>query len=292
MKCTTKYCNSQRLRGKKPLPFFAAKMLHLTGMPSFAPDPIMFVDTHCHLDAPSLAVRLPELLARADLAGVGTYVVPGVDPAGWQGISELARRWPGVYAAPGLHPLRADLYHPGLPEQLESFLAGAVAIGEIGLDYTRTDVPREAQLAAFRGQLQVAVTAGLPVLIHCRRAFQDLLQVLREEGVERVGGVMHAFSGSPEVAAGCIRLGLLIGVAGTVTYRNAVRPLAVVRGVPLDHLLLETDAPDMTPVPHRGHPNEPAFIVETARRVAEIKGVSLAEVARATTRNAERLFKW
>jgi TatD DNase family protein len=186
--------------------------------------------------------------------------------------------------------MRADRFDETVPDRLRPFAARGVAIGEIGLDYLVTAVPREQQQAAFRAQLRLAVKMGLPVLIHCRRAFRDLLGILGEEHVERFGGVMHAFSGSPEVAMECVRMGLSIAVAGPVTFANAVRPLEIVKRIPLKHLLLETDAPDLTPEPYRGLPNEPAFIVETARKVAELKGVSADEVARVTTENAERLF--
>ncbi|MCM2357794.1 MAG: TatD family hydrolase [Geobacteraceae bacterium] len=250
----------------------------------------MLIDTHCHLDDPTLLASLPEILAAARGAGVVKYIVPGVAPEGWDGIARLAEEWDGVCPAFGLHPMFAGLYDEILLTRLRSFAGRAVAIGEIGLDYL-AEVPRERQQAAFRGQLRLAVEAGLPVMIHCRRAFQDLLAILREEHVQRVGGVMHAFSGSPEVARECIGLGLYISVAGTVTYRNAVRPLEVVREIPLEHLLLETDAPDMTPEPHRGRGNEPAFLVEIARKVAETKGVTVEEVTAATTRNAVRLFR-
>jgi TatD DNase family protein len=202
----------------------------------------------------------------------------------------MAEAWEGVFPAFGLHPMHAELYSAEVLEKLANFSRGGVAIGEIGLDYLHAGVPRAKQLAAFRGQLRLAVTTGLPVLIHCRRAFHDLLQILIEEKVARVGGVMHAFSGSAETAVECVRLGLQIGVAGAVTYRNAVRPLQVVRSIPLEHLLLETDAPDMTPEPYRGKGNEPALLVETAKKVAAIKGVSLEEVAAVTTANAKRLF--
>jgi TatD DNase family protein len=251
----------------------------------------MLIDTHCHLDDPALLSRLPEVLAAAAQAGVARIIVPGVGPDGWPAIAALAREAKGVYAAFGLHPMHAGLYAAELLADLAYRLPGAVAVGEIGLDYALQEVPRDIQQEAFRGQLRLAVGQGLPVLIHCRRAFQDLLRILNEEGVERVSGVMHAFSGSPEVARECVRLGLYISVAGTVTYENAVRPLEVVRQIPLDHVLLETDAPDMTPEPHRGKGNEPAFLVETARKVAELKGVPVEEVERVTTANAERLFR-
>jgi TatD DNase family protein len=251
----------------------------------------MFIDTHCHLDAPSCSARLPELLDRARRAGVGQFIVPGVGPDGWHGIALLAAREDGVFPAYGLHPMLAGLYREELLAELARYAETAVAIGEIGLDYLLEGVSREKQVTAFRAQLRLAVAAGRPVLIHCRHAFRDLLQILREEQVARVGGVMHAFSGSPDVARECIGLGLAISVAGPVTYRNAVRPVEVVRSVPLDHLLLETDAPDLTPEPFRGEPNEPAYLRETAKKVAQVKGVSLAEVEQVTTRNAERLFR-
>ncbi len=251
----------------------------------------MFIDTHCHLDASPLADRLASVIAEARQAGVGKYLVPGVTPAGWSEITAMAKAWEGVFPAFGLHPMHAALYSAEVLEQLANFSRGGAAIGEIGLDYLLAGVPRAEQLAAFRGQLRLAVSTGLPVLIHCRRAFHDLLQILREENVGRVGGVMHAFSGSVETAVECVRLGLQVGVAGTVTYRNAVRPLALVRSIPLEHLLLETDAPDMTPEPYRGKSNEPALLVETAKKVAAIKGVPIDEVAAVTTANAERLFR-
>lgn len=252
----------------------------------------MFIDTHCHLDDPSLFDRLPDVLANARLAGIDTFVVPGVGPDGWPRIAELSRICPGVYPAFGLHPMRANLFSPKLLKELCDLARHAVAIGEIGLDYLRVDMPRELQLRVFREQLRLAVQAGLPVLIHCRRAFADLLFILREEHVERVGGVMHAFSGSPEIAGQCIDLGLAIAVAGPVTYCNAVRPLKVVREIPLGHLLLETDAPDLAPEPFRGNVNEPAFLLETARKVAAIKGVTVAEVATVTSGTAERIFRF
>ncbi len=251
----------------------------------------MFIDTHCHLDDPLLFDRLPEVTGNARLAGVDRFVVPAVGPDGWGKIASLADAGEGIFPAFGLHPMLAGLYHEGVPAELERQATGAVAIGEIGLDYLLPDVPRERQMEAFRGQLRQAVCMGLPLLIHCRRAFRDLLQILREERAEQVGGIMHAFSGSPEVAWECIRLGFAISVAGPVTYLNAVRPIELVRSVPLEHLVLETDAPDMTPEPFRGKANEPAYLLETAKKVAGIKGVGLIELAAVTTRNTERLLR-
>jgi len=250
----------------------------------------MFIDTHCHLDDPVLSGRLREVIGNARLAGVNRFIVPGVDPHCWGTISALADEASGIFPAYGLHPMHADLYHEGVASELARYAEAAVAIGEIGLDYMLREIPRERQITAFRDQLRLAVEMGLPVLIHCRKAFRDLLLIMGEEHAERVGGIMHAFSGSAEVAWDFIRLGFAISVAGPVTYLNAVRPVELVRNIPLEHLVLETDAPDMTPEPFRGNVNEPAYLLETAKKVAQIKCVSLEEVAAVTTLNAERLL--
>lgn len=217
--------------------------------------------------------------------------MPGVAPEGWAGIAAIAAGAEGVFAAFGLHPMMAGIYDDCLMEVLERYAEGGVAIGEIGLDAAAAGVSREVQVHAFRGQLRLAVNMGLPVLVHCRGAFRDTLDILREEGVREVGGIMHGFSGSPETALQCMDLGLKISVAGSATYRNAVKPLRLVERIPLEHLVLETDSPDMTPEPYRGRDNEPAFLPEIARKVAVIKGVSVDEVAAVTTANALRVLK-
>jgi TatD DNase family protein len=252
---------------------------------------IMFIDTHCHLDDPALLDRLPEVLRAAGLAGIGKFVVPAVEPDNWGRVASLADRERGIFPAFGLHPMHARKYNDYLLSELKLRSNDSVAIGEIGLDYLLPEVPRGEQLSAFRSQLKLAVKIGLPVLIHCRRAFSDLLRILREEDAGKVGGIMHAFSGSPEIARECIRMGFAVSVAGPLTYLNAVRPIELVREIPLEHLVLETDSPDMTPEPFRGLPNEPAYLVETAKKLALIKGVSLEEVAKVTTRNAECLLR-
>lgn len=250
----------------------------------------MYFDTHCHLDHPSLSVRLPGVLASARTAGVGGFVVPGVAADGWADIAAIAAGEERVFAAFGLHPMLADRYDDHLMDELCRYAGSAVAIGEIGLDSEVRGVSREVQVVAFRSQLRLAVSRGLPVLIHCRGAFRDIIEILREERVRDVGGIMHGFSGSPETALQCIGMGLKISVAGTVTYRNAVKPLRLVDRIALEHLVLETDAPDMTPEPYRGRDNEPAFLPEIARKIAVIKGVSVEEVAAVTTANAERVL--
>lgn len=248
----------------------------------------MLFDSHCHLDDPRLFPYLERLLPEAEAAGVTGFLVPGVAPQGWDRIRTLAATYPQVYPAYGVHPMHAELLTPQAVSDLCQLATGASAIGEIGLDYLIPSPSRQVQQQAFRAQLRIAGEARLPVLLHCRKAFEDLLAILREEGV--CGGVMHAFSGSVDSARSCLRLGLHISLAGSVTYANARRPLAVAACIPLERLLLETDAPDLAPEPHRGSVNLPSYLLETATRVAQIKGLPLDELARATTGNAARLF--
>jgi len=251
----------------------------------------MYFDSHCHLDHPRLSGALPELISAARGAGVGGFLVPGVEPGDWPRISALTRRFPEAAAAFGVHPMHAALLTAKVLAELLRLSPAAVAIGEIGLDYALPAPSRAIQQQAFRTQLRLALQVGLPVLLHCRRAFHDLLAILEEEGAGRLGGVMHAFSGSPETALQCVRSGLHISLAGSVTYSNAVRPPAVAGCVPLERLLLETDAPDLAPEPHRGGVNLPEYLPEIAACVARIRGIPLQELARATTQNACRLFR-
>ena len=251
----------------------------------------MLFDSHCHLDDARLLPRLPQLLAQARAAGVTGFLVPGVAPSGWPRIAELCRTFPHVYPAFGIHPMHAELLNADTLLELRRLCPFARAIGEIGLDYTLASPGREPQRRAFRAQLQLAVETRLPVLIHCRQAFSDLLSLLCEVGQGRLEGVVHAFSGSPESADACLRLGLHISLAGSVTYRNARRPPAVAARVPLLRLLLETDAPDLAPEPHRGSVNLPVHLLEIAVRIAALRDIPLEELALATTANARRLFR-
>ncbi len=186
--------------------------------------------------------------------------------------------------------MHAELVNDQVLDQLLERAAQGVAIGETGLD-PAYQVSLEQQERAFREQLRIAVTHGLPLLIHCRRAFQRVVAILREERADQVGGIMHAFSGSVEMAREFIRLGFAISISGTVTWHNAVKPLRVARELPLEHLVLETDAPDMTPQRYRGRFNRPAWITETALRVAEVRGISLESVAQMTTANVRRILR-
>jgi TatD DNase family protein len=248
------------------------------------------IDTHCHLDLEPLIAHLPKILQEAAEAGVTSFVVPGVHPAGWLRISELAAENPCIMAAYGIHPMHADCADDRCMEHLAQLAPQGIAIGEIGLDPSYV-VSLEVQEAAFRGQLRLAVKLGLPVLIHCRQVFQKTLQIMREEQAGQVGGIMHAFSGSSEMAREFIRLGFAISISGTITWANAVKPLRLANETGLEHLVLETDAPDMTPQAYRGRFNRPAWMMATAMKVAEIRGIPLEEVVAATTANARRVLR-
>jgi len=248
------------------------------------------IDSHCHLDLEPLRSELPQLLQEAFAAGVQGFIVPGVHPDGWVGIAAVAEEDPRILPAYGIHPMHAGTVTDQNLDQLLELSTAGVAIGETGLDPAYT-VSLELQERAFREQLRVAVSCGLPVLVHCRRAFKRVVTILREEHADQVGGIMHAFSGSVEMAREFIRLGFGISISGTVTWDNAVKPLCLARELPLEHLVLETDSPDMTPQRYRGAFNRPAWITETAERVAEVRGISRENVARKTTDNVRRILR-
>ena len=252
-------------------------------------DDLDLIDTHCHLDQDLFSGWLPQVLEAAQLAGVRRFVIPGVHPDDWGRMAGVARSHDNIFPAFGIHPMHADLADDASLSRLAEHAPGTVAIGEIGLD-PLYPIPLPIQELAFREQLRLALSLDLPVLVHCRRAFQRTMQILRDEDASRVGGIMHAFSGSVEMAREFIRSGFAISISGTVTWPNAVRPATLARELPLESLVLETDSPDMTPHPFRGEPNQPAYLVEVLRGVARIRGISLQEVARHTTRNAKTIL--
>jgi len=247
------------------------------------------IDTHCHLDLPPLIAQLPQLLAAASRAGVNRFVLPGVHPDDWQQIIALASAHQGILAAPGIHPMHACLADDDTLSRLDRLADGCTAIGEIGLD-PAYPVPSGIQEKAFREQIRVAGAHGLPVLLHCRRAFQRTLQILQEEKTALAGGIMHAFSGSPEMAREFIRLGFAISLSGVLTWPDAVRPLRLAREIPLEHLVLETDAPDLTPWSHRGEPNQPAWLTEVLLALSVVKNIPPATVAAITSANSVRVL--
>jgi len=250
----------------------------------------LLFDTHTHLNVESFDGDRPAVLGRARACGVGEMLVVGFDLPSSRAAVDLARR-NCLYAAVGIQPHHAAQTGEEEIAQLRLLARdpAVVALGEIGLDYYRDRAPRPLQRGLFRTQLSLARELGLPVVIHSREAASDLLADLRQAGRE-LQGVMHCYSGTPEHAHAFVSLGLYISIAGPVTYPKSFRTAQVAREVPLERLLLETDCPWLPPQAQRGRRNEPAYLVETACRVAELRGLSLEELARATTANAHTLF--
>lgn len=253
--------------------------------------PIYF-DTHAHLDLPPLLQNLDSELRQARQKGVQGWLLPGVRRCGWAGLMECASRTPGVWAAPGLHPMAAGDWSSATCCELEGLLVteNVVALGEVGLDALPGFPAAEMQEAALRGQIRLALAAGRPLLIHCRRAFGRLLEILRQENAARVGGIFHGFSGSLEVAQDAIRLNFAIGIGGTLTRPNARRLPLVAATIPAEWLVLETDAPDLPPYPFRGQVNRPVYLTYAAEALANLRGWDLQETGRLTTANALRVL--
>lgn len=252
---------------------------------------ITWFDTHTHLYVAAFDDDRPAVLERARQRGVRDMVVVGFDlPSSAKAVA-LAEAEPGLYASVGIQPHYADQVGPEEIEHLASITEhpAVVALGEIGLDYYRDRAPRHRQRQLFQTQLALARELALPVVIHCREALEDLLEVLQQAGTA-FDGVMHCFSGTVGQAHAFIDLGLYISIAGPVTYPRAAKTWQVAQEIPLERLLIETDCPWLPPQPHRGQRNEPAYVVETAARIAELRAIPLEQLARATTGNAHRLF--
>jgi len=246
-------------------------------------------DTHLHLDAFD---NLTQVLDEARAAGIDGWVVPGVSPDAWAKILALAEGHPGVHAAPGIHPMSAYQYQPENAAELRHLLAHplAVAVGEVGLD-RHADVPRLTQEEVFVAMIRMARETDKPLLIHARDSIDRVLKILQREDAAQVGGIFHAFSGSVEMAHRIVDAGFLLGIGGVVTWPGARRLPEVVRELPAASLVLETDAPYMTPEPHRGESNRPAYLALVAEKVAELLGWSLEETVRVTTENARTMLK-
>lgn len=253
----------------------------------------MFFDTHAHLDSPKFDHDREETIARARAAGVDSFVNIGFNRETIPTTMALAEKYPFIHAAVGWHP--TDAIDMRLEEDLAWIerLCGhpkTVAIGEIGLDYYWDTSPKETQAVVFREQIRLAKRLKMPIVIHNREANEDIVRILREEKAEEVGGIMHCFSGSWETAKLCLGMNFYISFGGPVTYKNARVPKEVLANVPSDRLLIETDAPYLTPHPYRGKRNEPAFVTLVAEAAAEIKGLQLEEIGKITSENASRCF--
>lgn len=250
-------------------------------------------DTHAHLHFPDFTEDLTEVMARARAAGVRQMVTIGTSAETSRAAVAVAERDPNVWASIGLHPHDAEAGDEALFAELERLAASprVVALGEMGLDFFRNLSPRPAQEAAFRRQIALARRLRKPVVVHCRDAHADTLAILAEERVSDVGGIMHCFSGDVEIARRCLDLGLLVSLAGPVTYPNARALPDVARFVPADRLVVETDCPYLPPQPYRGKRNEPSYLVITAARVADLRKESIDELGPRMAENARRLFR-
>ena len=249
-----------------------------------------WTDVHTHLNF--LKIPADQAMEYATQAGVTRYITIGTEPKDHQTVLDLARtHWPRVACTLGVHPHEAQLYTPEVGAWIEAHSTDrtVVAIGEIGLDYYYSHSPHDVQRDAFRAQMGIAEKLGLPVEIHTRDAEPDTIDILNEfKG--RVRGILHCFTGTQELADAALNVGFNISISGVVTFKNAEALRAVVKTVPLNRLHLETDAPFLAPVPLRGRPNEPAYLVHTAEVVASLKGISLEELSRVTQANARQMF--
>ncbi len=256
---------------------------------------VPLIDSHCHLDQDAFASDRTAVIARARAAGVGRMITVGAGGplASNHAAVAIAETDPDIFAAVAVHPHDASDVTDDTWTELRRLWAHpkVVAVGETGLDYYYEHSPAEVQQRHLRRFVREAARAGLPLVIHCRDAFPDLLRIFAEEDAAAVGGVIHCFSGTPAEAEACLTLGFALSFSGIVTFKTADRLRAVVRATPRDRLLIETDAPFLAPIPHRGKRNEPALVRQVADAIARVLGLDLAEVARLTTLNTERAFR-
>jgi len=254
----------------------------------------MLVDSHCHLDFPDYAGDVEGVVTRARAAGVGVCLSIGTELSRFPGVRAVAEKFPDVWCSVGIHPHEAkrELLSDPAPLLAETNHPKVVGIGETGLDYYYEHSPKAEQVANFRAHIAAARRAGLPLIVHTRDADDDTIGVLEDEmGKGAFSGLIHCFTGSQRLADASLALGFYISVSGIATFKNSGALRDVIGTVPLDRLLVETDAPFLAPVPHRGKTNEPAFVVHTAKMLAELKGIGEAELAAATTENFFHLFR-
>lgn len=251
----------------------------------------MLVDSHCHLDFPDLAGRLPEVLQRMRENQVGLAVCIGVNLEDFPLVLALAEAQENLFATVGVHPEYTDIEEPS-EERLVALARHpkVIAIGETGLDYYWQKDKPEWQRERFRTHIRAARACGKPLVVHTRESAADTLCLLKEEGADTVGGVMHCFTENWEIATQALDLGFHLSFSGIVTFKNAAIVKEVAQKCPLDRMLVETDAPYLAPVPYRGKQNEPAYVRYVAEEIARLRSLSFEEVARATTENFIRLF--
>ena len=253
----------------------------------------MLIDSHCHLDFPELASDESGVLARARTAGVAGMLTIGTRLDRFEGVRAIAERHANIWCSVGVHPHEAKEEGQRTPDRLVEAARHpkVVGIGETGLDFYYEHSPRAEQAESFRAHIAAARLTGLPLIVHTRDADAETGDILEDEFAKGAyGGLIHCFSSGRRVAERALALGLYVSISGIVTFKAAGELRDIVRDIPLDRLLVETDAPYLAPVPRRGKTNEPAFVAHTAAKVAELKGISPAELAAATTDNFFRLF--
>ena len=257
----------------------------------------MLVDSHAHIDGPEFDEDREQVIERERAAGVTAILNVGTgDPhsGAFERAVTLAQQHEKIYTALGVHPHDARLFDAEAEQRMASLVSGnsrVIAWGEIGLDFHYDNSPRDAQKNVFRRQLQLAREAKLPVVIHTREAEVETIEIIRSEAsAERLIGVMHCFSGSEQLAMQAVELGFYISFSGIITFKKAEELRAVAQKVPLERLLVETDCPYLAPIPFRGKRNEPAYVVEAARCLAELRNLSLEEMAQITSNNFSSLF--
>ena len=251
----------------------------------------MFVDSHCHVDFPKLIQQMPEILQRMQTNQVSHALCVSVNLPDWPALIALVEQYDALWASVGVHPDYEDTVEPTVQELVSrSVHPRVVAIGETGLDYFRLSGDLAWQRERFRCHMRAARECQLPLIIHTRSAAEDTLRLMREEGAEQVGGVLHCFTESWEVAQAAMDMNFYISFSGIVTFKTALALQEVARRVPLDRLLIETDSPYLAPVPFRGKLNDPSKVIHVAEKIAEIRKCTLKTIEEASTRNFFNLF--
>lgn len=249
------------------------------------------IDSHCHLDFPDLIDRTDQILVSMEAAGVSTAVCISVSTEGFPQVLRLAESDPRLWATVGVHPDHESLIEPSVDWIVSAAQhPKVIAIGETGLDYFRQSGNLDWQRNRFRTHIQAAVECGKPLVVHTREAAQDTLDILRQEGASRVGGIMHCFTESFSVAEQALDMGFLISFSGILSFKSAADVRSVAKSLPLDSILVETDSPYLAPTPYRGKTNQPAYVREVAQALADARGESLEAIADGTTKNFRRLF--
>lgn len=251
---------------------------------------VSIIDSHCHFDAEVFDEDRDAVLRRATEVGVSTIISPATTAASWPRLKNIASRYPGVYPCYGLHPMFIDHHRDDHIGQLRDWVRREkpIAVGEIGLDFYLKHLDRERQCDIFKAQLDIAESAGLPVIIHARKSTEQVLHMLRQH--PSVKGIVHSYSGSLEQASQLIKQNFKLGFGGPITWEGSKKLHRLIKGLPLESMVLETDAPDQTGQTHRGERNEPSYIMEVAEKIASIKNMPVESIIQQTRENTQRIL--